>query len=199
MRVMGVFDGWRAAHLDRLKGILVGDKPKMLIDQIAEDLLARFSEVPLIDKYDVYQHLMTYWVETMQDDVYIIAQEGWAVARQIRELVKNAEGKFTETPDIILGKKKLKAELIPPGLIVARFYAEEWGALETPEAKVDEIGRAIEEIDEEHGSEDGLLFEAKTDRGRLTVKSVKDRLRDIKGDNTADEERAVLKRLSKTD
>jgi type I restriction enzyme M protein len=191
-RVDGVFEGWRAAHLNRLKGIVVGDKPKVLVEEIAEDLLARFSEVSLIDKYDVYQHLMTYWAETMQDDVYIIAQEGWAVARQIRELVKNAEGKFTETPDITLRKQKLKAELIPPGLIVARFLAKEQAARETLEAKAEEIARAIEEMDEEHGGEEEPLFEAKTDKGKLTAKSVKDRLKDIKGDKTANEERAAL-------
>jgi type I restriction enzyme M protein len=191
-RVDSVFEGWRAAHLDRLKGIVVGDKPKVLIEEIAEDLLARFTKVPLIDNYDVYQHLMTYWAETMQDDVYIVAQEGWAVARQIRELLKNAEGKFTETPDITLGKQKLKAELIPPELIVARFFAKEQAVLGTLEAKAEEIARAIEEMDEEHGGEDGLLFEAKTDKGKLTAKSVKDRLKVIKGDKTADEERAAL-------
>jgi type I restriction enzyme M protein len=36
--------------------------------------------MPLIDKYDVYQHLMTYWSDVMQDDVYVIAQESWAAA-----------------------------------------------------------------------------------------------------------------------
>jgi type I restriction enzyme M protein len=191
-RVNDVFSDWRAAHLDRLKGITVGDKPKVLIEEIAEDLLGRFAEVPLIDKYDVYQHLMTYWAGAMQDDVYIVAQEGWAAARQIRELVKNAEGKFTETPDITIGRQKLKAELIPPGLIVARFFAKEQVALETLEAKAEEIARAMEEMDEEHGGEDGMLFEAKTDKGKLTAKSVKDRLKDMKGDKTADEERAAL-------
>jgi type I restriction enzyme M protein len=190
--VDGVFEGWSAAHFDRLKGIVVGDKPKVLIEEIAEDLLTRFTGVPLIDKYDVYQHLMTYWAEIMQDDVYIVAQESWAVARQIRELVKNAEGKFTEMPDIILGKQKLKAELIPPGLIVARFFAKEQTALEALEAKAEEIAFAIDEMDEEHGGEDGLLFDAKTDKGKLTPKSVKDRLRDIRGDKTADDERLAL-------
>nr|WP_281435530.1 N-6 DNA methylase [Ensifer sp. ENS01] len=177
--VNDVFAGWCAAHIDRLKGIAVGDKPKLLIEEIAEDLLARFAAVPLIDKYDVYQHLMTYWAEVMQDDVYIIAQEGWAAARQIRELVKNAEGKFTETPDIAIGRQKLKAELIPPALIVARFFAKEQAALATLEAKADEIARTIEEMDEEHGGEDGLLFEAKTEKGKLTAKSVKDRTKQL--------------------
>jgi type I restriction enzyme M protein len=178
-RVNDVFAGWRAAHLERLKGIAMGDKPKLLIEEIAEDLLARFAVVPLIDKYDVYQHLMTYWAEAMQDDVYIIAQEGWAAARQIRELVKNAEGKFTETPDITIGRQRLKAELIPPGRIVARFFAKEQAALEALEAKAEEIGRAIEEMDEEQGGEDGLLFEAKTEKGKLTAASVKARIREL--------------------
>ncbi|MGF6230992.1 type I restriction enzyme M protein [Inquilinus ginsengisoli] len=191
-KVAGAFVGWRAAHLERLKGIAVGDRPKVLIEEIAEDLLARFAEAPLIDKYDVYQHLMTYWAETMQDDVYVVAQEGWAAARQIRELVKNAEGKFTETPDVIVGRQKLKAELIPPALIVARFFAKEQAALEALEGRAEEIARAIEEMDEEHGGEDGLLFEAKTEKGKLTAKSVKDRLKEIKGDTVADEERAAL-------
>ena len=191
-RVNQVFAGWRAAHIERLKGIVVGDKPKRLIEEIAEDLLVRFADVPLIDKYDVYQHLMTYWAEVMQDDVYIVAQDGWAAARQIRELVKNAEGKFTEAPDITIGRQKLKAELIPPALIVARFFAKEQAALEALEAKVEEIGRALEEMEEEQGGEDGLLMDAKTEKGKLTAKSVKDRLRDIGGDQTVDEERAAL-------
>lgn len=191
-RVNEVFSGWRAAHIERLKGIAVGDKPKLLIEEIAEELLARFAEAPLIDNYDVYQHLMTYWAEVMQDDVYIIAQEGWAAARQIRELVKDADGKFTEVPDLTIGRQKLKAELIPPPLIVARFFAREQAGLEELEAKAEEIALALEEMDEEHGGEDGLLFEAKTDKGKLTAKSVKDRIRAIKGEKTAEEERAAL-------
>ena len=113
-------------------------------------------------------------------------------ARQIRELVKNAEGKLTETPDIIIGRQKLKAELIPPALIVARFFAEEQAALEALETQAEEFGRALEEMDEEQGGEDGLLFEAKTEKGKLTAKSVKDRVKDIKGDKTAVEERSAL-------
>jgi type I restriction enzyme M protein len=32
---------------------------------------------PLVNAYDVYQHLMDYWAETMQDDCYLIADAGW--------------------------------------------------------------------------------------------------------------------------
>jgi type I restriction enzyme M protein len=191
--VTEVFDAWAAAHIDRLRGIAIGDHPKALIAAISEDLLDRFKPVPLIDGYDVYQHLMSYWAEVMQDDTYILVQDGWAAGRSIRELVKSAEGKFTETPDITLGRRKLKAELIPPALIVAQFFAAEQAALEALEATAEYAARAVEELDEEHGGEDGLLFEAKTDKGKLTAKSVKDRTRDIRMDKDAGEERAMLK------
>ena len=92
-----------------------------------------------------------------------------------------------------MGRRKLKAELIPPALIVARFFAAQQAALEALEAKAEEAARAVEELDEEHGSEDGLLFDAKTDKGKLTAKSVKDRTRDIRTDKDAAEERAMLK------
>lgn len=191
-KVSKAFLRWRVAHQKSLKGIKVGDKAKRLIEVIAEDLLTRFADVPLIDKYDVYQHLMSYWAETMQDDVYIIAQDGWAAGRQIRELLKNADGKLTETPDITLARQKLKAELIPPTLIVARFFADDQAALDALEAKAEAVVRAIEEMDEEHGGEDGLLFEAKTDKGKLTAKSIKERMKEIERDKTAKEERAML-------
>jgi type I restriction enzyme M protein len=129
----------------------------------------------------------------MQDDVYVIAQDGWAAARQIRELVKNAEGKFTETPDIMLGRKKLKAELIPPALIVARFFADEKAKIEALQAKAEEAARAIEELDEEHGGEDGLLAEAKTEKGKLTAKSISDRIKEIGNESEAADELAMLK------
>jgi type I restriction enzyme M protein len=192
-RVTTVFDAWRAAHEGGLRSITIGDKPKDLIAAISEDLLDRFKPVPLIDGYDVFQHLMTYWAEVMQDDTYILVQDGWAAGRVIRELVKNADGKFSETPDITLGRRKLKAELIPPVLIVARFFAAQQAALQALEAKAEEAARVVEELDEEHGGEDGLLAEAKTDKGKLTAKSVKDRARDVRADKDAGEERAMLK------
>ena len=122
-----------------------------------------------------------------------LAQDGWKAGQVIRELVKNAEGKLTETPDITLGRRKLKAELIPPALIVASFFASEKAALEMLQAEAEEAARAIEELDEEHGGEDGLLADAKTEKGKLTAKSVKDRMKEVRADRGAAEEAAMLK------
>ena len=63
-----------------------------MIAALAEDLLAHYTDKPLIDKYDVYQHLMDYWAETMQDDCYLIAADGWK-AETYRIIEKDKKGK----------------------------------------------------------------------------------------------------------
>ncbi|MED5547399.1 MAG: class I SAM-dependent DNA methyltransferase [Pseudomonadota bacterium] len=198
--VRGIFAAWREANIEAMRSFDKGHHPTDLIHGLSEDLLARFREAPLVDAYDAYQHIMTYWSEMMQDDAYQITSEGWDVAKVIRELVKDADGKFTEEPDIVLGSgrgaKKLKAEVIPPALIVARYFAAEQAEVDELEAKAEELGRQLEELEEEHSGEDGLLVEAQTDAGKLTAASVKARLKAIKGDADAKEELAVLRQWS---
>jgi len=75
---------------------------------------------------------------------------------------------------------------------VARFFGDEQAALEKFEAAAGEAGREIEVLDEEHGGEEGLLAEAKTDKGNLTTKSVKDRLKEVNHDPGTADERKVL-------
>lgn len=66
-KVATLFGKWQQAVMPLLTGIQPGDKPKALITQVSETLLATFHAAPLLDPYDVYQHLMDYWAETMQD------------------------------------------------------------------------------------------------------------------------------------
>jgi len=164
------FLGWQAASTPILQDLKQGDKPKALIESISEDLLNRFSDVPLIDKYDVYQHLMSYWSDIMQDDVYMIVSDGW---------------KATD-------KGKPNVDLIPPQLIINRYFRSEAKAIERLEADREAVTREIEELAEGNSGEDGLLEEAKTDKGKITKASVKARLAAIKHDWGAKEERMIL-------
>ena len=50
----------------------------------------------------------------------------------------------------------------------------------------------VEALCEEHGCEEGLLEDAKNDKGKLTKASVKARLTAIKHDSESDEERKLL-------
>ena len=161
----------------------VSMKPKALIEKIAEDLLATFEKAPLLDPYDIYQHLMDYWAETMQDDCYLIAGDGWVKAAQLRLLVEDKNKKAKAKPDLVVGKKKYQAELIPPGFVIARYFTKEQAAVETLEAQIAAIQQQMEELAEEHGSESGLLEDAKNDKDKLTKASVAERLKQLRIEN----------------
>lgn len=170
-----LFEAWRNEHRPRLQGISIGDRPKALLNTLAEDLLHRFEAAPLLDAYDVYQHLQDYWYATLQDDVYQLVIDGW------QALIVSGPTKGEPNTD-----------LLPPELIVRRYYAADAAAIAELEAKRDTISRELEELDEEQGGEDGPLAEGKTDKGKLTAASVKARLKAIKNDLDADEERQAL-------
>ena len=187
-----LFAKWRAEVVPRLAGIEKGDKPKALIESLAEALLGTFQKAKLLDAYDIYQHLMDYWAESMQDDVYLIASDGWREAAKPRLIVDDKDKKSKDKPDFIIGKQKFKAELIPTALIIARYFAAEQAAVERLESEAAAVAQAMEELAEEHGGEDGLLAEAKNDKDKLTKASVSARLRDIKNDRDAADERKAL-------
>jgi type I restriction enzyme M protein len=76
--------------------------------------------------------------------------------------------------------------------VIRRYFAAEQADIEELEAARDPITRQMEEYEEEYGGEDGLLTEARNDKGKLTAKGVKDRIKAIKGDKDASDERQVL-------
>lgn len=92
-RLDHTFADWCTANIERMRGFGPGQHPKDLIRALSEDLLERFKAAPLIDGYDTYQRIMTFWSGVMQDDAYLIASDGWDAAKVMRELVKDKDGK----------------------------------------------------------------------------------------------------------
>lgn len=158
------FANWEAQVTPELEAVAEGSHPKALVHSISEKLLESFQALPLVDSYDAYQHLMDYWNETMQDDAYLVSVDGW-----------------TASP-----------ELVPESLVVARYFKTEKSAVEDLETERDALDVSLEVLEEEHAGDEGLLTDAKNDKDKITAASVKSRLKAIKGDSSADEERAVL-------
>lgn len=193
-RVSAIFDQWRAAHSERLHGLKVNDLPRQVIHELSEDLLTRFADLPLLSRYDVYQRLLDYWADVMQDDVYLIAADGWLEAAKPRGVIDDKEKKIKETPDLVVKKKKYKMDLIPPSLIVARYFADKQAEIDALQATQGEATQALEEYTEEHAVEEGLLEETLNDKGKVTKGGVNDRLKALKDEPDSDEEEAALKR-----
>ena len=135
---------------------------------------------------------MDYWAETMQDDCYLIAADGWRTAAQPRLIIADKNRKAKAKPDFAVGKKQYSAELISPAFVVARYYAKEQAAIDTLEAELAAHAQQIDEMAEEHGGDEGLLADAVNDKGKLTKASASARFKDIKGGADAAEEAEAL-------
>jgi type I restriction enzyme M protein len=185
------FTAWRERAA--LKEIEIAQKPKLIIQRISEDLLQAYADSALLNKYDVYQILMDYWAEVMQDDVYVLVQDSWSAGKTLRELVAPKGEKLKETPDLIINKAKYKAELIPPALLVARYFQAQQTRIDQIQTDLDAASQELESYLEEHSGDDGLLSDALNDKDKVTAASVKARLKLA----TDPDEKAALKQAQK--
>jgi type I restriction enzyme M protein len=144
------FENWKRKSAASLRGLGVGSHPKDVISALAEDLLKHYTDKPLIDRYDIYQHLMDYWAGTMQDDCYLIAADGWK-AETYRIVETDKKGKEKD--------KGWTCDLIPKHLIVARYYEKEYVETQTIASALEAVTARIAELEEEHGGEEGAFAE----------------------------------------
>ena len=185
------FATWRKRSAAKLKALDAGCHPKDVIADLSEKLLAHYAGQPLINAYDVYQHLMDYWAETMQDDLYLIAADGWKVSTyRVIEQKKNKDGKVTKEVD-----KGWACDLLPKSLIVARYFAAEQADVDQLAADLDATDAQLTELEEEHGGEDAVF----SGFDKVNKAAVKERLDEIGDDRDARDEIAVLKQWQKLD
>ena len=164
--VNDIVNKWVNNHKKEFYNINHETNPKELIKQISEDILNLFSSRTLIDKYDIYQLLMTYWLETMKDDVYMIVENGWIADK----------------------------DLLSKGYIVNAYFKETKELIESYEEEKNEITIQKEEFEEEFSGEEGYLEDLKNDKGNITKGDLKKRIKEIKNDEEYIEELNVLNR-----
>jgi type I restriction enzyme M protein len=168
-----VFSEWKNKNTPALKKINSDTKPKKLIYGLGESLLQAFGNLKLIDNYDIYQHLMTYWMEAMQDDVYILVSDGWKAGNEVDWDTKG---------------KEYEGKLIPKRLMIQRYFMAEQKAIEQIEADRDALVMQMEEMEEEQGGDEGLLADAKNDKDKINKASVQKRLKEIESEEIKDVE-----------
>jgi type I restriction enzyme M protein len=194
------FDAWRTKAVKTLKALKPDCHPKQVIADLSEGLLKHFHGQPLIDAYDVYQHLMNYWAEAMQDDCYLISADDWVKGAQPREILrvkdKNNKLVWPEDHDYLKGKRRFKSDLIPAKILVERYFVREQQAIEALDAELASLEQQLDEMLEENSGEEGLLsevIEGEGDKQKITAKALKDRLKEIGEDLDFEDERIALK------
>jgi len=175
------FDKWRKRSAGYLKALDAGCHPKQVIFDLSEDLLTHYDGKLLIDKYDVYQHLMDYWAETMQDDTYLLAADGWK-AKTYRIIEKGKSGKEKD--------KGWACDLVPKEYVVARFFAAEQAEIDCLLAELETVETEKTELEEEQSGDEGAF----ADFDKVNKGSVNARLREIEDELDAQEEEQTLKK-----
>ena len=145
-----LFDEYEKQNHSEMNAIGNETKPKIFIHAISENLLHQYTDQTLINRYDVYQHLMDYWNETMKDDVYILKEDGW-VAKTKRDLKKNKSGNLID--------KGWFCDLIPKELVINRFLSQELKAVQELESDLESHEDELISMQEEYGGEDAPLNE----------------------------------------
>lgn len=198
-------EDWWSSHRAQLEAIDSQTRPQELIENLGDDLLEKFRNRPLISEYSVYEQLMSYWNDTMHDDVTLIVGAGWVDAAQPREAritgYDNKKKPKYESADLVFGTgvkaQRWVTDLIPPALIIDRYFADEKAELDRLTTEQERISQELQEYIEEHAVEEGLLWEAVNDDGGVKVGDVKKRLKEAKADGAEADEIAGLNHVAK--
>jgi type I restriction enzyme M protein len=178
-KIEAVFEEWKNKNIELLKIIKSGDKPKELIYKISEDILNLFSKLDLIDKYSIYQHLMNYWSETMQDDVYMIVFGGWKVEINI---LRNKSGK----------EIGWDCDLIPKSFVIEEYFSEKQGEIDQLNILLEEASQNKQDLEEENSGDEDLFADSRSDAGKITKGELSKRIKEIKNEPEYEDELKVL-------
>lgn len=192
-RIDAAFDAWKNQVDAGLRSIDEDVDVKQYIVELSEQLISAFEGLELVDKYDVYEVLLSYWQEVMGDDVYLVSVDGYEAARQ----TENIMGLYTS------GKKKgqervigWEGVLLPKALIESVFFAAERKKINEAQAIVGETQNRLDELTEEQTGDDGYLKEYLNDKDKVDTKVVTTRLKELKKSALKSEEYTVLKQFT---
>jgi type I restriction enzyme M protein len=134
--------------------------------------------VTLVDKYDAYEVLLSYWNETMSDDVYLLVQEGYKAVRDI-EVFKKAttQKKKDGTEDNKEKETGWDGKLVPKALIIEMFFAAEQKAIDDAGTVIAASQAKLDEMIE-NAEEDSIIDEVLKDNGNLDKAFLKKKLKD---------------------
>ena len=170
------FAAWKAKEYPALSSLDEDVSARELIISLAEDILAEFEHLTLIDKYDVYQVLLAYWNEVMNDDVSLIISEpdGYANAR----VTDNIEEEITQGKN--KGEMKVtgwEGRLIPKAIVIDTFFREEKNAIEEAENVVAETESQLSDLIESADEESALADVA--ENGKVKTKDLEAKIEEL--------------------
>ncbi|MDM8269878.1 type I restriction-modification system subunit M [Barnesiella viscericola] len=179
------FNLWCDSHRAQLYALAPGFAPKILIEQLGDSLLSIFkADRSLVDAYDVYDCLMNYWSETMQDDCYMISSGGWTVQLYTpqpsskKKDEKKKEKKAATPEDVV-------CDLLPVPIVIDEYFAEKRDIIAAAEELLTQKEAQLAELVEEQA--ENYLDEDNFPDGKMTDANIKKRVKALDKKADADE------------
>lgn len=157
---------WLESKRQEMLGLKQKCVPKQLIENWSQSILDTFATCnSLVDAYEVYEQLMNYWSETMQDDCYMISADGWKATLQTPTTKKKDKqtGEEKILPKKAYTYEELTCDLLPVSIVVEKYFSEEQAIITELKNSIEEqkskletlLEETAEDSDEEQTSEDG--------------------------------------------
>lgn len=167
----GTFSAWKTEMDTKLRNIDDDIEIKQLIAELAEALVKAFEPLTLLNKYDVYEVLLSYWNETMADDVLVIKYDGYEAGRLAPDIIeKTVDKKTKEEKEKVVG---WEGKLIPKALIESTFFSDERAEIDALRNKMEEAQGFLSEWTEEQSGDDGVLSSDDSDDTEGEEKEIK--------------------------
>ncbi|MFK7032551.1 type I restriction-modification system subunit M [Flavobacterium oreochromis] len=164
---------------------------KETMEAMSQTLLETFTHNVLLNEYDLYQHLMQYWADAMQDDFYSISLDGWKAGNEYTRLVikgkKGKDGKVS-ADKAIPGLAGIEGRMITPELLINIFFTAEKEAIAQQELLAETAQARLTELEEEHNGEEGLF----ADLEKINASEITKLLKQKKAEKAPKDELLVL-------
>ena len=188
--INNAFESWKKAVDTGLRNINSQTEVKKYIVELSEALVKEFENIKLIDKYDVYEVLLSYWIKTMSDDVYIITYDGYEAGREIENILEIKKKKDGNEENKIIG---WEGKLIPRSLIEEVYFKKECDEIAKLQNQKDETDSKLAELIE--NATEGSVLEDLAKDDNVKTNEIVAKLNEIISHSTNEEVEALTAML----
>ncbi|MBL4937786.1 type I restriction-modification system subunit M [Clostridium sp. YIM B02515] len=166
---------------------------KKMIISLAQKLIAEYEPLTLLNKYDVYQVLLAYWNEILNDDVMMIKadERGYGLARDTENIMGTVTSGKNKGDEKIIGWEPV---LILKEIVIAALFPEEKKAIEDAQVVAAETESRLAELLE--NTDENSVLSSISEDGKVKIKDIEAEISTILSHLHTEETDALEKMLA---
>lgn len=163
------FLSWKGYAEGQLTTINADTDIKEMIISLAQKLIAEYEPLTLLNKYDVYQVLLAYWNDVLNDDVMMIKSDerGYGLARDTENIMGTVTSGKNKGTEKVVGWEPV---LIPKDIVITALFPEEKKAIEDAQAVVAQTESRLAELLE--NTEENSILSSISEDGKVKAKDI---------------------------